>query len=190
MKCLYYLAPTLESTRNVSEDLRAAGISDWYMHVVSKDEAGLKKEKVHSSNIIEQTDAFGGAFTGAVIGFIVGVLAAIVMMVAQLPISGFWYIIVVLGPTLFGVWEGMLLRAKYESKKIEPFHRDLEAGKYLFLIYTPKDKIDVVKRTMREKHPEAVHVAVDERFADPLSEPTQKLQEAREEETTKKASVR
>ena len=43
MKCLYYLAPALESTRAISDDLHAVGVKDWYIHVIINDEAGLKK---------------------------------------------------------------------------------------------------------------------------------------------------
>ena len=37
MKCLYYLAPTLASTRTISDDLYSVGVSDWYIHVISRD---------------------------------------------------------------------------------------------------------------------------------------------------------
>jgi len=53
MKCLYYLTSTLDSTRKITDDLHQAGIDDWFIHVLSKDEAGLKKEKIHSSNYLE-----------------------------------------------------------------------------------------------------------------------------------------
>ena len=43
MKCMYYLAPSLVSTHQISDDLHDVGIDDWHVHVVSKDEAGLKK---------------------------------------------------------------------------------------------------------------------------------------------------
>lgn len=56
MKCLYYLAPTLASTRTISDDLHAIGVKDWFIHVISNDEAGLKKERIHSSNYIETLD--------------------------------------------------------------------------------------------------------------------------------------
>ena len=44
MKCMYYLAPSLFSTHQISDDLIDLGIADWFVHVISKDEAGLKKE--------------------------------------------------------------------------------------------------------------------------------------------------
>ena len=33
----------LKSCRHISEDLHKAGINDWFIHVYSQDEAGLKK---------------------------------------------------------------------------------------------------------------------------------------------------
>ena len=49
MKCLYYLAPTLVSTHQISNDLHDVGVNDWFLHVVSTDEAGLKKEQIDFS---------------------------------------------------------------------------------------------------------------------------------------------
>ena len=73
MKCLYYLAPTLESTRAVSDDLHRVGIKDWFIHVVSNDEAGLKRERIHSSNYVETLDfvhtGLLGAWMGGMLGF-------------------------------------------------------------------------------------------------------------------------
>ena len=76
MKCMYYLAPSLVSTHNISDDLHEVGIDDWCIHVISKDEAGLKNEKIHSSNWFETTDLLRIGFIGANIGFIIGVLVA------------------------------------------------------------------------------------------------------------------
>mgnify|MGYP000276307544 FL=1 len=56
MKCLYFLAPTLASTHDVSADLHAAGVEDFYLHVICKDESGLKKQHIHSSNYLETLD--------------------------------------------------------------------------------------------------------------------------------------
>ena len=76
MKCMYYLVPNLVSTHQVSLDLGAVGVDDWYVHVISKDEAGLKNEKIHSSNWLETTDLLRFGFIGANFGFIIGVLIA------------------------------------------------------------------------------------------------------------------
>ena len=65
MKCMYYLAPTLDDTQRISDDLHEAGVNDWFLHVVSKDEAGLRREKLHSSNYLETLDVVRDGFIGA-----------------------------------------------------------------------------------------------------------------------------
>jgi hypothetical protein len=167
MKCIYYLAPTLGSTHTISDDLHAVGVKDWSIHVVSKDEAGLKKEHIHSSNYIETLDLISSGFTGAFAGFIVGVIVAVILMFLQ-PfgpnVPGVAYVAVLVFTTLFGAWEGGLIGVATENKKLAPFHDDIEAGKYLFLIYARKGKGAAIKAMMREKHPESEHVATDEHF--------------------------
>ena len=175
MKCLYYLAPTLDSTHTISDDLHAVGVGDWYLHVISKDEAGLKKEQVHSSNYIETLDFMHAGFVGAYLGFIIGVFGAMVLMAVKPfgpDISSFVYFAVVAFATLFGAWEGGLYGVATENKKLTQFHDDIEAGKYLFLIYARKNKIEAIKAMMRERHPESEHVATDEHFISPFSDVT------------------
>ena len=172
MKCLYYLAPTLDSTRTISSDLHAVGISDWYMHVISKDEAGLKKEHIHSSNYMETLDFMRTGIIGANIGLIIGAAGAVLMLIAQ-PVGpnlpGIAYAAFIVFATLFGAWSGGLYGIGAENKKLAPFHNDIEAGKYLFLIYARDSKLDAVDKMMREKHPESERVAIDSNFVDPLS---------------------
>ena len=169
MKCIYYLAPTLDSTHTISDDLHAVGVKDWSIHVISKDEAGLRKERIHSSNYIETLDIIGSGLTGAFAGFLIGVIAAVILMFLQ-PfgpnVPGLVYVAVVVFTTLFGAWEGGLIGVATENKKLAPFHVDIEAGKYLFLIYARNG--EVINAMMREKHPESEHVATDEHFISPF----------------------
>ena len=74
MKCLYYLAPTLDSTHDISDDLHAVGVKDFFLHVISRDEAGLKKQHVHSSNYLETLGLIRHGFIGSAIGFLAGLI--------------------------------------------------------------------------------------------------------------------
>jgi len=175
MQCLYYLAPTLNSTHTISDDLHAVGVKDWYLHVISKDEAGLKKERIHSSNYIETMDFIRAGLVGAYLGFIVGVLGALLIMAIKPfgpDVSAFIYVAFIVFTTCFGAWEGGLYGIATENKKLAKFHDDIEAGKYLFLIYARKNKIDAVREMMRQKHPGSQHVATDEHFISPFSDVT------------------
>ena len=83
MKCMYYLAPSLFSTHQISDDLIDLGIADWFVHVISKDEAGLKKEHLHSANWLETHDLLRDGFIGANLGFMAGVAGAGAVMFLQ-----------------------------------------------------------------------------------------------------------
>jgi len=169
---MYYLAPTLHDTHQVSDDLHDAGVNDWFLHVVSKDEAGLKKEKLHSSNYLETLDLIRDGFIGANVGFIAGVIGAGLLMYFQPfgpAVPAYVYLFVILVATMFGAWEGGLFGVDSENQKLTRFHDEIAAGKYLILIYTHKGQGEVVKAMMASKHPEARHVATDRHFINPFA---------------------
>jgi len=79
------------------------------------------------------------------------------------------YAILVAVATLFGAWEGGLAGIGAENKKLARFHDDIEAGKFLVLVYVRKQQEDSVTRMMKERHPEAELVAIDSHFINPFS---------------------
>ena len=171
MKCFYYLAPDLDSTHRISDDLHEVGILDWFLHVISKDEAGLKREQLHSSNYLETTDIIRDGLIGANLGFIGAAIAAGLVMLFepfgdQVPKVTYFFIFVVF--TLFGAWVGGLTGIDNENKKLRRFHDDIEAGKYLILIYARKEQEDTIRSMMKEKHPEARLAAIDRNFLNPF----------------------
>ena len=173
MKCLYYLTPALKSAHTISDDLHAVGVDDWYIHVISKDEAGLQKHRIHSSNYLETLDIVRSGLTGAFAGFMAGVIGAVVLASLQtfgpnVPVAA--YVGVVALAVFFGAWVGGLVGISTENKKLEPFHDDIEAGKYLFLIYARKGMGETIKAMMRKKHPESEHVATDRHFVNPFGD--------------------
>lgn len=178
MKCMYYIAPSLPSSHQISDDLQDIGIADWLIHVISKDEAGLRKEHLHSSNWFETHDLIRDGFIGANLGFIAGVILAGAVMFLQ-PFGentpNVVYFFVVIVATLFGAWVGGLIGMQSENRKIRRFHGEIEAGKYLFLIYAPKGFGERIKAMMLERHPEAKHVATDRHFINPFSRVRRKI---------------
>ncbi len=172
MKCLYYLAPTLDSTHQVSDDLHAAGVSDFFLHVVAKDESGLSQQHIHSSNYLETLDIVRHGFIGAGVGCIGGLVGAALLMMFE-PfgpgVPNFVYLAIVAVATMFGAWEGGLTGIGTENRKLRRFHDDIEAGKFLILIYARKEQEEAVTTMMRTRHPEAKLVAVDRHFINPFS---------------------
>jgi hypothetical protein len=158
MKCLYFLAPTLADTHQISDDLHDVGVKDYYLHVISKDEAGLKKQHVHSSNYLETLDLARSGLIGGLVGLVVGIIGVLLLRRFN-PIGVEIPTIVSLAlvgvATLFGAWEGGLVGIATENRKIARFHDDIEAGNFLVLIYALKTQEDRVKNMMRERHSEA-----------------------------------
>lgn len=172
MKCMYYLAPNLVSTHQISDDLHNVGIDDWFLHIISKDEEGLRRDKLHSSNWLETTDLIRDGFIGANFGFIVGALLAFLLIYFQpfgpnVPSVAALFLVIV--ATLFGAWLGGLTGIDSENRKLRRFHDEIESGQYLILIYTRKGQGQKVRAMMSDRHPEARHVATDRHFINPFS---------------------
>jgi hypothetical protein len=173
MKCIYFLTPTIATTDQVSADLHEVGVNDFYLHVICRDHAGLKRHQIHASNYFETLDIVRDGFIGAALGCLIG-LAGVGLLLYTKPFEGhvvptFVYALLVGVATLFGAWEGGLMGIDSEHKKLAKFHDDLVAGKYLILVYVRKNREQIVLKMMREKHPEAELVAIDSHFINPFS---------------------
>jgi hypothetical protein len=172
MKCIYYLAPTLPSAHQISDDLHAAGINDFYLHVVAKDELGLKQQQIHSANYLETLDVIRDGYIGAAIGFVAGLIG--IGLVAWFEpfgpdVPSSVYVALVAAATLFGAWEGGLFGIDSENKKIRKFHAQIAAGQYLILMYVRKREEGTVRALMQSKHPEAELAGIDRHFINPFS---------------------
>jgi len=177
MKCIYYLAPTISTTEEVSDDLHAVGVKDFYLHVVCKDESGLKQHHLHSSNYLETLDVIRDGFIGAAAGFFAGLIGIGLLMYFQpfgptVQVPSYVYVILVGVATLFGAWVGGLTGIDSENNKLKRFHNEIAAGKYLILVYVRKHQEATVRKMMREKHPDAELVAIDTHFVNPFSSVT------------------
>ncbi|GGX58460.1 hypothetical protein [Saccharospirillum salsuginis] len=172
MKCIYYLSPTLKESAQIADDLHAVGISDWYLHIVSKDESGLRQQHLQTANYIETLDLYHSSVLGGLIGFCGGIVLMMIFSATGVFSENvpWWVYVLFVGViTLFGIWEGGLWGVDTENKKLEPFHDEIQAGKYLILIYTKKEQEQAVRKVMADRHPDADMVAVDTHFVSPFS---------------------
>ncbi len=172
MKCMYFLSPTLKSCKEITDDLHSVGVKDYYLHVVSKDEAGLNQKHIHSSNYFETLDLIRSTTVGGLLGFLISICVVILTATFDTFGSnppGFVYVLVVVLITLFGIWEGGLYGIDTENQKIAPYHEDIESGKYLILIYASRHQSDVISKMMKETHPESELVGVDRHYTNPFS---------------------
>jgi hypothetical protein len=171
VKCLYYPAPTLDSVRHIAADLHALGVKDSFLHVIARDEAGLKQWNIHPGNYLETLDLIRDGFIGSAIGFFTGLIGVGLLGLFEPfgpDVPGSAYFATVAVATLFGAWEGGLTGIATENKKLAKFHGDIEAGRCLILIYARQEQEAAVREMMRARHPEAELAAIDRHFINPF----------------------
>jgi hypothetical protein len=175
MKCFYYLAPSLQSTHDIADHLHEEGVRDFFVHVISKDEAGLKRQHVHSSNYLETLDVIRDGLIGGGVGLFIGILGVWLLrrfdvIGVEIPDIVAYALVGVV--TLFGAWEGGLIGIAAENHKLARFHEQIDAGQNLILIYAFREQEERVAKLMRQRHPEARLAAVDRHFINPFRNPT------------------
>ncbi len=174
MKCIYYLSPTLKSTQEISDDIQEIGVNEWFLHIHSKDDSGIvQKEHLHSSNWLETLDLVRDGLIGAGLGFLGGIVLMALAAATQpfgAELNWIGYLAILFLTTCFGAWSGGLTGIARQNKKIANFAEDIEAGKYLILIYAKKGQGQKIRDMMESNHPEAELAAIDRHFLNPFAD--------------------
>lgn len=167
---LFYLVSSIDSAKDISDDLHAHGVTDWRFHIVSKDEAGLFKHHLYSASVLDRTDLPRFVERGVLIGTLAGVLVvgSLSLIVGlNLPMAA--WIALFAFSVVAGGWLPGFGGIQSENYRIRPFHDDIEAGKYLVMVDVPKQDEKETKRLMALRHPEAVLQGEDSSFNNPFA---------------------
>ena len=183
MKCLYFLSPTLSSTQAISDALQGAGVSDFYLHVISRDESGLKKQHIHSSNYLETRDMVRDGFIGAALGMAVGLIGIGLLMYFRpfgddVQVPAFVYAILVGAATLFGAWEGGLTGIAWRTRSSSVFTTLWSRQVFDPGLRAPNQEETVIELA-KERNPDAELVAVDTHFMNPFTSPREQMPRTR-----------
>lgn len=172
MKRLYYLTDSLDSVTRIVEDLHRDGITDWHLHVLSRNEAGLYHRQIHSANMLQENDVIHSGQLGALAGGLVGLVAATLLewwnpFGVDIPLPA---LIVVAGVfTMFGAWSGGLAGVTRENYKTTRFHDDLVNGKHLVMVDVSREQERLVRHQLCRYHPEACLAGEDTTLILPFS---------------------
>lgn len=154
MKRLYYLTNDITVAEEVSTLLHANGVSDWDFHVLSKDEAGIKKHHLHSATPIHELDILRSGERGLIYGAILAVI--MVFLVGQFtPWFEMFGLLGVFGIGLitiaFSTWLGGFVGMQTENYKIRRFHDAIESGSYLLMVDVSKQQKDDIESLLADK---------------------------------------
>lgn len=171
MRRLYFLTASLNSTEQISLDLHKQGISDWNFHVHGRDEAGLYKRHVHSSNYLQRLDIIRYGERGALIGFGCA-LCAIVWVMLKRPfgpeVSWLVYVAIFGFITLFGAWVGGLTGIASENQELAEFQTEIRAGNFVVMIDVDPKEEHRVRELMAQQHPKAQFKRGGSTFVNPF----------------------
>lgn len=173
MRRLYYLTEDLATTKAISETLQDEGISDWYFHVLCRDEAGLYQHHIHSANTLQQLDVIHTGERWAMIGAAVGLAAGLVAYSTEaLPWGASWTMVVIMALVggFFGAWQGGMVGMSRENYKIEPFHDDIENGSYLIMVDVNPESRPRVREIMNMGFPKVRFCGKDSTFVNPFKQ--------------------
>ena len=159
MKRHYYIADELDELAAVQRELRQQGVSNPQIHVLSWDDAEVKRRELHEVEAVLKKDVVHSMIRGACIG----------VAVAAVVLAGAWFsgmttsaagwtpfiflTVVALG---FCTWEGGFFGIQQPHYQFKRFQQDLDRGKHIFFVDLYPEQEALMDRVVNQ-HPRLDH---------------------------------
>lgn len=148
MKRFYYLSESLDELAQVERELEDAGIDTTQIHVLSRDEAGIDKRRMHRVQDFMRRDVVRTTLIGAGIGVVIASLILLIAYFSGIIDTVTWapfllFALIALG---FCAWEGGLYglhQPHHKLKNIEAFAKE---GQHVLFVDMEPQEIPVLRR--------------------------------------------
>jgi len=154
MRRIYFLAPNIEVTHKIVDELRILGIEDRHLHVLAKRDTPL--EDLPEANEFQKTDFVSAVERGAALGATTGLLAGLIGLrfagfaIAGAPVLG----ILFYGATIGAMMSG-LSGLQVGNSKVKKYEEAIDAGELLVMIDLAMEQIDGISEIITKHHPDA-----------------------------------
>ena len=154
MRRIYFLAPNIEVTHKIVDELRSLGLEDRHMHVLAKRDTPL--ENLPEASEFQKTDFIPALERGAALGATTGLLAGLVGLrfagfaIAGGPVLG----IIFFGATIGTIMSG-LAGLQVGNSKVIKYVEAIEKGELLVMVDIAKEQIDKISKAIVKHHPNA-----------------------------------
>ncbi|MDQ2963701.1 MAG: DUF1269 domain-containing protein [Pseudomonadota bacterium] len=142
--------------------LLLARVEERHIHFLAK--RGTPMDGLHEANVLQKTDVVHGAQLGLVIGALLGCAAGGLLVFLGLTAER-WQIATVIGTTflgaLLGTWVSSMVGSAIPNSRLQQFDALIDQGCILLMIDVPEDKVEEIKKLLRERHPEAQDRGLD-----------------------------
>ena len=154
MRRIYFLAPTIEVTRKIVDELRSQGLEDRHIHILAKRDTPL--EDLPEASEFQKTDFIPAIERGAALGGVTGLLAGLVGLrfagfaIAGGPVLG----ILFYGATIGAMMSG-LAGLQVGNSKVKKYAEAIEQGELLVMVDIAKERIEEISQLITKHHPKA-----------------------------------
>ncbi|MDD2761746.1 MAG: DUF1269 domain-containing protein [Methylomonas sp.] len=154
MRRIYFLAPNIETTHKIVDELRAEGIEDRHLHVLAKRDTPL--QDMPEASVFEKTDFIPAVERGVALGATTGLLAGLVGLrfagfaIAGGPVLG----LLAYGATIGAMMSG-LAGLQVGNSRVKQYAEAIERGEFLVMVDIAKERIDKISQLISKHHPSA-----------------------------------
>jgi len=156
MRRIYFLAPSVASTRAIVNDLLLARIEERHIHVLAKE--GTPLEDLPEAKLAQASDLIPSLERGAAAGGLTGLLAGLVAVTfppAGLALGGGALLGIALLGTGFGAWMSAMVGGGIPSSRLTQFEGAIARGELLMMIDVPRERVEEIEAVITRHHPEA-----------------------------------
>lgn len=159
---LYFLLPNIRSTKIVHNDLLLSKIEERHMHVIAKE--GIDLEDLPEAGIRQKSDLVHGFQLGLILGGLTGMILSSIAIMMDMIVPGIeiWSVIsLTLGGSFLGAFAATMIAVNVGNTRLAQFRHDIEAGRILFMVDVPFNKVKETIELVRGHHPEADMRGID-----------------------------
>lgn len=149
---LYFLLPSVDSTRQIVNELLLARIDENHIHVMARDDVPL--DDLPQATLLQRSDLVHGVELGLIVGGVTGAVAGAIA--SLLPTTGMMsggvILVCAIAGAVVGAWASGMISTDVRNTRLRNFEPALERGEVLLMVDTPKERVDMIRALVRTHH--------------------------------------
>ena len=158
MRRLYFLIPTIDSAKDIVDELLLARIEQRHIHIAAADHHALVEANLPEANLLQESDFVPAVERGLAIGGATGILAgvaAVALPGVGLALGGGAVLGIGLAGAGLGAWVSSMIGISAPSSRLSDFESAISEGSLLMMVDVPKKQVEEVTEMVKKHHPEA-----------------------------------
>jgi hypothetical protein len=155
MSRIYFLAPDVDITHKIVDELRANSIEEHDIHIVAR--RGTPLQDLPEASPLQKSDIIPAMERALVIGGTLGLLTGLVAVALPtgLVLGGGAMLASTVAGAGIGAWLGGMVGLNVGNTRLKPYEDAVEKGELLILLDIPENRIDEITMMILRHHPEA-----------------------------------